>query len=143
MRLFFIDTHETGHFSFGWLRPDAVQRTLSGGGSARRAGENARVWDYEGRTGNFFYQITKHVKLDQLKKADCICVVKGPGSFSSIRAGVLVANLLARALKLKLYSLPAGQDKISDADFKHMKPQVFVAPEYDREPNITFKAESA
>lgn len=121
MRLFFIDTHESGHFSFGWL------------------GEGGQVWDYEGRTGNFFYQITKHVKLDQLKKADGICVVKGPGSFSSIRAGVLVANLLARALKLKLYSLPAGQGKISDADFKHMKPQAFVAPEYDREPNITVK----
>ncbi len=119
MRLFFIDTHEAGHFSFGWL------------------GDPEKVWEYEGRTGNFFYQITQHVKLDQLKKADGICVVKGPGSFSSIRAGVLVANLLARALKLKLYSLPASQGKISATDLRRMKPQAFVAPEYDCEPNIT------
>lgn len=121
MRLFFIDTHENGRFSFGWL------------------GERPKLWDREGRTRNLIYQITRQVKLDELKKADGICAVKGPGSFSSIRTGVLTANLLARVLKLKLYSLPAGKGKISDVDLKRLKPKVFVAPEYDREPNITIK----
>lgn len=119
MKLFFIDTHESGYFSFGWK------------------GANEKLWNYEGRTRNLIYEITRQVKLEELKKADGICVVKGPGSFSSIRTGVLVANLLAKALKLKLYSLPADRDKMSDEDFKILKPQIFVAPEYDREPNIT------
>jgi len=121
MRLFFIDTHESGRFSFGWI------------------GERPKIWDREGRTRNLIYQITRQIKLNELKKADGICVVKGPGSFSSIRTGVLAANLLARTLKLKLYSLPASQGKIKAADLKSLKPQVFVAPEYDREPNITIK----
>lgn len=121
MKLFYIDTHESGCFSFGWI------------------GARQKIWEYQGRTKDLVYEITRKVKLDELKNADGICVVKGPGSFSSIRAGVLAANLLARALQLKLYSLPAGQGKIASEVLEGLEPQVFVAPEYDREPNITIK----
>ncbi len=62
-------------------------------------------------------------ELKKVKKIDGIIVVKGPGSFTAIRTGVLIANVLARILRVPLNGASAGM----------------VLPEYISEPNITLK----
>lgn len=71
-----------------------------------------------------------------------ICVVSGPGSFSSIRTGVLIANVMSRELGVPLFGVSLSETQ--DLDELTMKlqsgkilPQEYVKPEYDTEPNIT------
>lgn len=75
-----------------------------------------------------------------------IIVVKGPGNFTSLRAGVSAANALAYALNIPLigisgsdakdleYAFKAGQIK-----FRDKKIGAYVEPVYGKEPNITSK----
>ncbi len=75
---------------------------------------------------------------------NAIAVVCGPGSFSSLRVGVVVANTFAWALKIPIISLKADElvnerqllkiikKKIKNKRFKP------VVPFYDKEPNITW-----
>lgn len=70
-------------------------------------------------------------------------MVAGPGSFSAVRAGVLQANLIARLLKLPLVGVTV--DEAGDLEALHRElrdPRLklavpYVAPIYDKEPNIT------
>lgn len=73
---------------------------------------------------------------------DGIGVVAGPGSFSAVRSGVLIANLLSRVFGLPLY----GLSKNEAADLSQVRERLrsgsvksspYVAPVYDAEPNIT------
>jgi tRNA A37 threonylcarbamoyladenosine modification protein TsaB len=71
-----------------------------------------------------------------------ICVVSGPGSFSSIRVGVLYANLLSRLLRLPLVGVSVEETAERVALMQRLKNHVptsatYVAPVYDMEPNIT------
>ncbi len=92
-----------------------------------------------------------------------IIVVAGPGSFSSIRGGVLLANLMSRLMGVPLYRVEHrapldsargrlrtghrdGNDESLDLDVLrdqiahgHLKPVKYVAPVYDQEPNITVR----
>jgi len=120
MSWFFIDTHAAGTIRYGWL-PDEVVT------------EPAHARDL----------LKKLPQNDQLiKRAAGICVVAGPGSFSSVRTGVLVANMLARLLRVPLIGvsvkdaerLPKLSKRMYDGSFE---PSVYVKPVYDQEPNIT------
>lgn len=71
-----------------------------------------------------------------------VCVVSGPGSFSSVRAGVLIANVFARVRRLPLIGVTVREaddlsrlsERLGAGDFL---PVSFVEPVYDAEPNIT------
>jgi len=84
--------------------------------------------------------ITHHATRDILG----ICVVAGPGSFSSVRSGVLDANLLARLWRVPLVGvtvedaqdLPALARRLAA---EHSRGAAYVAPIYDAEPNITVR----
>lgn len=78
----------------------------------------------------------------RLEACEGICVVAGPGSFSSIRIGVLYANLLSRLLRLQLVGVSVEEAADRNALVERLKthapsPSVYVAPVYDMEPNIT------
>ncbi|MFA5935836.1 MAG: hypothetical protein WC787_03215 [Patescibacteria group bacterium] len=94
-----------------------------------------------GRSGALLPAIAK-IGSSRLKNVRGVCVVSGPGSFSSVRAGVLIANMLARLLRVPLVGVSVREaddltnlsDRLSRQD---VSPQSFVAPVYDAEPNIT------
>lgn len=71
-----------------------------------------------------------------------ICVVSGPGSFSAVRGGVLVANIMARILRVPLFDLnrseSADLELVRDGLVRGLyHTKSYVAPSYDAEPNIT------
>jgi tRNA A37 threonylcarbamoyladenosine modification protein TsaB len=77
-----------------------------------------------------------------MRKTKGVCVVSGPGTFSLIRSGVLVANLLARLLNKPLVGIESSKASnlellASTLDSMRLPPNAYVAPVYDREPNIT------
>lgn len=78
-----------------------------------------------------------------LRRARGIIVVAGPGSFSSIRSGVLLANLMSRLLKVPLYQVAKGAEEVDLNELREqiargsLRPVSYVAPVYDAEPNIT------
>lgn len=94
------------------------------------------------RSGALLVLLASKIGLTRLKKTEGVCVVSGPGSFSSVRGGVLVANLLARFLKKPLVGILAPQAEDLPALYARLHAheipaQAFVAPVYDAEPNIT------
>lgn len=79
-----------------------------------------------------------------LDNLEGVVVVTGPGSFTSIRQGVVVANTLAFLLKIPVAGIKL--DEFKDASnlvtfclhrLKEAKVGKMVKPYYDREPNIT------
>ncbi len=77
------------------------------------------------------------------KKLKGIIAVKGPGGFSSVRAGVVVGNTMAWALNIpiigfKLSEFKNLEDLIKKGrkKLKEAKPGKIVLPFYDKEPNI-------
>ncbi len=113
-------------------------------------GADIKLWRSKGRSHIVLNQICRHVSSAMFVRLDGICVVSGPGSFSSTRTGVLIANLLARQYKLPLIGvtvdetrdmeqlrlkLKAQRTKFAD---RRIKIEVgYVAPIYSSEPNIT------
>ncbi len=126
MAWMFIDTHERQTFRYGWLDV----------GASSRLSPRAHV----GRAQHVIRLIARDRHL--LSHASGIVVVAGPGSFSSIRMGVLTANLLARLLHKPLVGisveeagdLPKLARRLSKKSFPTAS---YVAPVYDAEPNIT------
>jgi hypothetical protein len=121
----FIDTHELGTLRIGWLQ-----------------GSRLRIRARQGRGQALLPLIEK--LLRQQETPEGIYVVEGPGTFSSIRTGVLVANLLARLWQRPL--VPLSADEAGDvsalvARHEQKKQQAvsYVAPLYNAEPNITKK----
>ena len=75
--------------------------------------------------------------LTDIKK---IVVNRGPGSFTSVRLGIVLANTLSFGLKIPLtgvynLELKAKEDYLKLTKLKFKKD--FVKPYYDREPDIT------
>ncbi len=71
-----------------------------------------------------------------------VIVVSGPGSFSSIRTGVLYANLFSRFLGLPMYEMIGGgelelEEVLENAKAGKLTKKQYIEPIYDREPNIT------
>lgn len=78
-----------------------------------------------------------------LRDLDQIVVARGPGSFSSTRIGVTVANTLGFALDIPIIGLKTGENvmlrlrrKIQTSDILSVK-KVIVTPLYAKLPNIT------
>ena len=71
-----------------------------------------------------------------------IIVVSGPGSFSSIRTGVLYANLFSRFLGLPMHEIiGAGELRLENilkqVQAGQLPRKQYIEPRYDRDPNIT------
>ena len=82
--------------------------------------------------------------MKRAKKLDGICVAAGPGSFTAVRTGVLIANTLARLRRLPLYGVDAGQATDLAGLYRDLAAGAipaagYVAPVYSAEPNITLK----
>lgn len=73
-----------------------------------------------------------------IKDVTGLVVFAGPGSFTSLRIGLTVANTIAYANNCPIVS-STGKDWIKDGfiKLKVAKPGSFVMPEYGAEPNIT------
>jgi tRNA A37 threonylcarbamoyladenosine modification protein TsaB len=132
MAWLFIDTHENGRVRYAWLEAGRVLKRV----------------EREGRASLLMPLIAKDLgtpsdsPLKRGRELAGVCVVEGPGSFSAVRGGVLDANLLARFLRVSLVAVSAGdaQDleglaaRLASGD---VSTSTYVAPVYDREPNIT------
>jgi len=128
MAWLFLDTHAPGEARFAWFEKDALPKPVP----------------VEGRTVNVLPKLAKSLGPKGLKRIEGVCVVSGPGSFSSIRAGVLQANMIARLLRVPLVGITV--DEAGDlpvlsyklfAKHHSVKLAEYVAPIYDKEPNIT------
>ncbi|MBD3281564.1 hypothetical protein GF391_02345 [Candidatus Uhrbacteria bacterium] len=125
MELFFIDTHERGFASLGF-----VSKNYSS------------IKTYEVKPGALMETLDKNFAKKNIAEAEGIILVQGPGSFSSIRAGVLIGNLLARVYQKPLYAVSVRESqspsrlitRIQNAELASVK---YADPVYDAEPNIT------
>lgn len=86
------------------------------------------------------------LKKKKLKITDLrgVIVVSGPGGFSSVRLGIMLANTLGYSLNIPVVGLPATKFKnlegLAGAGFKLLKKKKkfsFVQPFYGAKPNIT------
>lgn len=123
-----INTSDRVRFSAALLSEDGVIK--------ERNAEGARV--------SVFSLLRAIVDPDELPGLRGIAVVYGPGSFSAIRSGVLVANLLSRLYHIPLYGFSKDEAlnpseigrRLSEGS---VSPSEYVSPVYDAEPNITIK----
>lgn len=81
-----------------------------------------------------------------LSKLEGISVVTGPGSFSGLRLGIMLANTIGWVKHLPIVGLELKTEeswetwsKRALVKLKKAKPGRLVAPRYGREPNITVK----
>ena len=128
MAWLFLDTHIPGQFRVGCIG----------------SGSRDRVRSYQERASGALRAIASLLKR---RKPDGVCIVAGPGSFSSVRTGVLYANLLARGWNVPLVGvsvteagdLAALSARLSASRSTLHAPRStpYVAPIYDAEPNIT------
>ncbi len=125
MSFIYIDTRERGFANLGYLND-----------------KNFLCQRLSVPLGGLVAVLKKYLSRFDLAKAQGIIVVSGPGPFSSIRNGVLVANLLSRILRKPLYAVSGlgdinVQNIFTDIKSGHLKPIKYVEPIYDAEPNIT------
>jgi tRNA A37 threonylcarbamoyladenosine modification protein TsaB len=128
MAWLFLDTHAPGEARFAILED----------------GKLPQITSIQGRTVGLLPKLAKTMGSKGLKKIEGVCVVAGPGSFSSVRAGVLDANMIARLLDIPLIGitvdeakdLPVLSHQLTAGIWKQ-KASSYVAPIYDKEPNIT------
>ncbi|MBP7134086.1 hypothetical protein KBA73_02615 [Patescibacteria group bacterium] len=97
--------------------------------------------DIEGRANRVLFALAE-LHRGATESITGVCVVEGPGSFSSIRTGVLYANLYARLQKLPLVGISPErwQDEralAQDLFAGRLPIRDYLAPVYDQEPNIT------
>jgi tRNA threonylcarbamoyladenosine biosynthesis protein TsaB len=83
------------------------------------------------------------IKLKDLK---AISVVSGPGPFTALRIGITIANTLAWALAIPIFSIILTEFdnkdqliKIIQQKFRAGKAGKIIEPYYGKEPNITIK----
>lgn len=121
-----IDTRTNGHSVVSWIE-----------------GEHSETIQVEGRAARALPILARLTK-DRMNLIEGVLVASGPGTFSSIRTGVLYANLISRLLKIPLIELneeevsPEGYPQIIQDYFAGRRlGATYVAPIYDREPNIT------
>lgn len=94
-----------------------------------------------GEAENLLLMIDKLLKEEKarIKNLKRIVVVKGPGNFTSLRIGILIANILAYTLKIPVYGIKLDElDGLLSLKFKSRKIE-FVSPFYGKEPSITLK----
>jgi len=125
----FLDTHTTEDFSIA----------VFSGGKWRSQTVRAKYQQSE-------LLLPTIKKFINLKKLRGVAVVSGPGSFSGLRLGIMVANTIAWAkhlsvIGLELRAREPWTDWRERAMIKLIKTKFgrLVAPRYGREPNITIK----
>jgi len=120
-------------------RPDMFTVGLLGGTTPKLREVQARS---HAVNTEVFRLLTPSVK----KQLDGICVVSGPGSFTSTRTGVIIANLLSRQYRLPLVGVSLDEAKDLDVLTDRLTGRggprpyeavSYVAPVYSSEPNIT------
>ncbi len=125
MNWFFINTHERNLAVLGFL-----------------ADNNNSIKKYKVKPGALMKVFNKNFTKQDIAKAEGIILVTGPGSFSAIRAGVLIGNLLARIYQKPLYAI-SNKDScdlprlISRIQKSKLAPTNYAEPVYDAKPNIT------
>ncbi len=108
----------------------------------KEAGEE--VWQYAGRAQGLLSVIARE-RSRLVEDLQGVAIVAGPGRFSALRVGILYAHLIARWYKKPLYGLEptmvetesARQQIYHDIQAGILPETGYVAPLYDREPNIT------
>lgn len=125
MSWLFIDTSRPDRFRFGAL-----------------ASAGSKITTVHGRSNRLLPALSRQFSFSALRSLRGICVVHGPGAFSSVRGGVLAANLLARLLKKPLAGVRAGDAEPFEAlatrlESGRLAPSSYVMPTYVSEPNIT------
>lgn len=123
----FIDTTQSGEFKIGWLR-----------------GTSHKIKTLQGKSHKILPALARLATQQQLRDLQGICVVSGPGSFTAVRTGVLIANLLARQCAKPLVGVNADEAsdleslgrRLAEHGFKSVK---YVSPVYSAEPNIIIK----
>lgn len=128
MAWLFLDTHAPGEAYFAILEE----------------GKLPRVIKVEGRTTGLLPKLAKILGTKGINTIKGVCVVAGPGSFSSVRSGVLDANMIARLLDVPLvgvtveesHDLPVFSHKLLSTHYSLLTSH-YIAPIYDKEPNIT------
>ena len=128
MSWLFIDTTRPDAFRYGLLST-----------------KTSRVFVMKGRSRGLLPAIDRRYDQVDLKKLKGICVVHGPGSFSAVRGGVIVANLLARLLRKPLVGVDCTEATDLETLAKNLEAgkksaSSYVMPTYDAEPNITMSA---
>ncbi len=85
-------------------------------------------------------------KFIDLKKLCGVAVVSGPGSFSGLRLGIMVANTLGWAKNIPVVGLELKEGETWESWCDRARKKLLktksgrlVAPAYGREPNITVK----
>ncbi len=107
-----------------------------------------RIETIEARSHELLSEIVRRIGQKKLAAAEGVCVVEGPGSFTTVRTGVLLGNLLARLFQKSLVSVSSLEAEDLDRLFDKLSQNQFVAtrlvlPVYDAEPNITLPSVSA
>lgn len=125
MNWLFIDTTKAGEYRVGFLAPGKV-----------------RVSAGTGRSNSYLPALAKLLKGQDWDAVDGLCVVQGPGSFTAVRTGVLIANLVARLRRKPLVGVSVEDAQDLDSLAERIGQGLFplsgyVAPAYDAEPNIT------
>ena len=126
--ILFIDTHKRELIRFAsWKENDPI-----------------RVSECRGLREPLLSRLSEFIPQKSLNHLTGICVVEGPGAFSAVRSGVLVANLLSRLYHIPLYGVSARDaedlEALRERIVSHQLPsRSYVAPVYDAEPNITKK----
>lgn len=125
MSWLFIDTSRPDRFRFGAL-----------------ASADAKIATVHGRSNRLLPALSRRFSFSELRALHGICVVHGPGAFSSVRGGVLAANLLSRLLKMPLVGVHADdaddlKTLASRLESGRIAPGSYVMPTYISEPNIT------
>ncbi|MEK7116389.1 MAG: hypothetical protein AAB879_03275 [Patescibacteria group bacterium] len=125
MAWLFLDTSRPDHFRLGIL-----SRTSS------------HVVRGQGRSSRLLPALARRFSARELDRVTGICVVHGPGAFSSVRGGVLSANLLARLLRKPLVGISVADAEDlhaigQDLEAGHCSPVSCVMPTYTSPPNIT------
>lgn len=96
---------------------------------------------------------TFYIKLDKLltqndlkyQDLDSIVIVRGPGSFTGLRIGVVIVNTFSYALGIETAGVIQKEkmnlEEIYNSGKKDLKNGQIIEPFYGREPNITQKKE--
>lgn len=124
-----------------WLFIDAAQpRSFRVGLLGARA---VRVRETTGRSHGVLIESMSWLKKLGKTPLQGVCVVSGPGSFTSIRTGVIVGTIIARLRGVPLISVSCEQAN----DLEQLRTDCLsgvystiqhALPTYDAEPNITF-----
>ena len=128
----FIDARLPGVFRIGRLVQDGKHQ----------------IETVEARSHELLPEIVRRIGRKRLEACEGVCVVEGPGSFTTVRTGVLLGNLLARLFQKSLVGVSSSDAEDVDRLFEKLSQKRVVAtrlvlPVYDAEPNITLPTVSA